>query len=261
MPIAPVAGTHLHYRLDGDRAAPVVVLSNSLGTTLDMWEPQAAALAARYCVLRYDTRGHGQSDVPPGPYTIDLLGHDVVALLDHLGIARAAFCGLSLGGMTGMWLGVHAGERVSRLVLANTAAHMGPPAGMNERIAAVTAGGVAAISSAVLGRWFTPEFAAREPSRVAAVRAMLEGTPAAGYVACCHAIRDMDQRKDIACIAAPTLVIAGTYDLSTPPAAGRFIAERIPGARCTELPTAHLSNVEAADAFSRALTGFIDDSR
>ena len=257
MHVAPVAGTHLHYRFDGDRAAPVVVLSNSLGTTLDMWEPQAAALAGRHCVLRYDTRGHGQSAVPPGPYTIDVLGRDVLALLDHLGIARAAFCGLSLGGMTGMWLGVHAPQRVSRLVLANTSAWMGPPAGMDERIAAVAAGGVAAIAPAVLGRWFTPDFAAREPARVAAVRAMLEGSPAAGYVACCHAIRDMDQRADIARIGAPTLVIAGTHDASTPPAAGRLIASEIRGARYEELPAAHLSNIEAAAAFNAGLAAFL----
>ncbi len=257
MHVAPVAGTRLHYRFDGDRAAPVVVLSNSLGTTLDMWEPQAAALAERHCVLRYDTRGHGQSEVPPGPYTIDVLGRDVIALLDHLGIARAAFCGLSLGGMTGMWLGVHAPQRIARLVLANTSACMGAPAAMDERIAAVTAGGVAAIAPAVLGRWFTPEFAAREPARVAAVKAMLESSPAAGYVACCHAIRDMDQRGDLPRIGAPTLVVAGTHDTSTPPSAGRFLAERIPGARYAELPAAHLSNVEAAAAFNAALTAFL----
>ena len=259
MHVAPVAGAHLHYRFDGDRAAPVVVLSNSLGTTLDMWEPQAAVLAERHCVLRYDTRGHGQSDVPPGPYTIDVLGRDVVALLDHLGIARAAFCGLSLGGMTGMWLGVHAPQRITRLALANTSACMDAPAAMDERIAAVTAGGVAAIASAVLGRWFTPAFAEREPARVAAVKAMLESSPAAGYVACCHAIRAMDQSADVARIAAPTLVVAGTHDTSTPPAAGRFLAGRIPGARYLELPAAHLSNVEAADAFNAALTTFLSE--
>ena len=257
MHVAPVAGAHLHYRFDGDRAAPVVVLSNSLGTTLDMWEPQAAVLAERHCVLRYDTRGHGQSDVPPGPYTIDALGRDVVALLDHLGIARAGFCGLSLGGMTGMWLGVHAPQRITRLVLANTSACMDAPAAMDERIAAVTAGGVAAIAPAVLGRWFTPAFAEREPARVAAVKAMLESSPAAGYVACCHAIRAMDQRADVARIAVPTLVVAGTHDPSTPPAAGRFLAGRIPGARYVELPTAHLSNVEAAVEFNAALTAFL----
>ena len=256
---APVAGTHLHYRIDGDRGAPVVVLSNSLGTTIDMWEPQAAALAARHCVVRYDTRGHGRSGVPPVPCSIEQLGRDVVALLDHLAIERVAFCGLSLGGMTGMWLGVHAPQRVTRLVLANTSAYFGPPDPMNERIAAVTAGGVAAISATVLGRWFTPEFAAREPARVAAVKAMLDGTPAAGYVACCHAIRDMDLRGDVARIAVPTLVIAGTHDLSTPPSAGRYLAERIPGARYAELPAAHLSNVEASAAFNAALSAFLAD--
>ncbi|MFO1316274.1 MAG: 3-oxoadipate enol-lactonase [Burkholderiales bacterium] len=259
MHVAPVAGTHLHYRLDGDRAARVLVLSNSLGTTLDMWEPQAAALAQRNCVLRYDTRGHGQSGVPPGPYTIDTLGRDVVALLDHLEIARAAFCGLSLGGMTGMWLGVHAPQRITRLVLANTSACMGAPAAMDERIAAVTAGGVAAIAPAVLGRWFTPAFAAREPARVAAVKAMLDGSPAVGYVACCHAIRDMDQRADVARIGVPTLVVTGTHDTSTPPSAGRFLADRIPGARYVELPAAHLSNIEAAPEFNAALSAFLAD--
>ena len=257
MHTAPVPGTRLHYRIDGVRGAPVVVLSHSLGADLDMWEPQMPALAAAYCVLRYDTRGHGQSGAPPGPYTIDDLGRDVVALLDHLDVRRVSFCGLSMGGMIGMWLGVHASQRVARLVLANTSAYFGPPGPMNERIAAVGAGGIAAISAAVLARWLTPAFAAREPATLAALKATMERTPPAGYVACCAAIRDMDQRADLPRIAAPTLVVAGTHDLSTPPAAGRFIAERIPGARYAELASAHLSNVEAASAFTETLTAFL----
>jgi 3-oxoadipate enol-lactonase len=257
MPFAEVAGTRFHYRFDGLPVAPLLVLSNSLGTDLTMWDPQMEALAKEFHVLRYDTRGHGLSGVTPGPYTIDRLGSDVVALLDQLAIERAAFCGLSLGGMIGMWLGIHAPERLSRLVLANTAAQIAPPDLWNARIAKVGAGGMAAISDAVLARWFTPEFVARERGTLGMMKAMMERMPADGYVACCAAVRDMDQRDAIARIVAPTLVIIGEQDGATPPADGRFLAARIPGARSVELPAAHLSNVEMPAEFTAALSSFL----
>ena len=256
MPLVELADVRLHYRLDGERGAPPLVLSNSLGTDFAMWEAQMPTLSERFRVLRYDTRGHGQSSVPPGPYAIAQLGRDVVALLDHLELDRITFCGLSLGGMTGMWLGVHAPERLQRLVLANTAPRMAPSTLWNDRIAKVNAGGMAAISEAVLARWFTAEFKLREPAQVGALQAMMERTPAAGYVGCCAAIRDMDQREAVAAIAMPTLVIAGTQDAATPPADGRFLAETISDARYVELPAAHLSNIEAAAAFTQALVDF-----
>jgi 3-oxoadipate enol-lactonase len=257
MPFADLADVRLHYRFDGPVGAPVLMLSNSLGTDLAMWEAQMPRLTRDHRVLRYDTRGHGQSAVTPGPSTIEYLGRDVVALLDQLALDRVTFCGLSLGGMTGMWLGIHAPARIARLVLANTTARIGSPDAYNARIDQVNASGMAAISDAVLARWFTPAFIAREPATVATVKAMLERTPAAGYVACCAAVRDMDQRDEVDAIAAPTLVIAGTHDGATPPADGRFVTERIPGARLVELDAAHLSNIEAAPAFNAALASFL----
>jgi 3-oxoadipate enol-lactonase len=253
-----VAGAGIHFRFDGAAGAPVLVLSNSLGADLAMWDAQVPELARSFRVLRYDTRGHGASTAAPGPYAIDLLGRDVVGLLDGLGIERAHFCGLSLGGMTGMWLGVHAPARLDRLVLANTAACIGSPETYNARIDKVRASGMGAVSQAVLERWFTPAFAALHPDRMADMRRMIERTSVEGYAACCAAIRDMDQRDAIAAISAPTLVITGTHDLATPAADGRFLAERIKGSTCVELDAAHLSNIEAAPAFTAALLAFLD---
>jgi len=257
MPFVDLANVRLRHQFDGPVGAPVLMLSNSLGSDLAMWEAQMPRLTRDHRVLRYDTRGHGQSAVPPGPYTIERLGRDVVALLDQLALDRVTFCGLSLGGMTGMWLGVHAPARIARLVLANTAARVAAPELYNARIDKVNAGGVAAISDAVLARWFTPAFIAREPATLNAMKAMMERTPASGYAACCAAIRDMDQREEVQAIAAPTLVIVGTHDGATPPADGHFLAERIPGARLVELDAAHLSNIEAAPAFNATLASFL----
>ncbi len=250
-------GVELHYRLDGDEAAPVLVLSNSLGTDLNMWEPQMRALALRFRVLRYDTRGHGLSGLPPAPYQVERLGRDVLALLDGLGIARVHFCGLSMGGMTGMWLGVHAPDRIGRLVLCNTAAKIGTPEIWNARIAAVEKGGMATIQPGVIQRWFTEDFVARHPEAVAPIAAMLLATAPEGYAAACGAVRDMDQRQAIAAIRAPTLVIAGTHDLATSAAEGRAVADAIPNAKYVELPAAHLSNIESAPAFTDALVHFL----
>jgi 3-oxoadipate enol-lactonase len=211
------------------------------------------ALARDFRVLRFDTRGHGQSTVTPGPYAIEGLGRDVLALADHLGIERFDFCGLSMGGMTGMWLGIHAPLRVRRLVLANTAAQIPPPELWNARIEKVATSGMASISEAVLARWFTTGFLARETTAVAAMKRMIEATPAAGYIACCAAVRDMDLRADVARIIAPTLVLAGTQDLATPPADGAYLAAQIAGARMLELEAGHLSNIEQAPAFTAAL--------
>ena len=254
-----VAGTKLHFSIDGARGAPVLVLSNSLGTDLAMWEPQMDALRPHFCVVRYDTRGHGQSEVPPGPYTIEQLGRDVLLLLDHVHAPRAYFCGVSMGGVTGQWLGIHAPERIEKLVLANTAAQIGSPDLWNQRIEKVNAGGVAAISQMVLARWFTPGFAAREKETMARMKAMMERQPAAGYAACCAAVRDMDLRESVPRIAAPTLVITGTHDVATPPADGAWLAQKIAGARLVELPASHLSNIEAASAFNAALTAFLTE--
>ncbi|TMG94951.1 MAG: 3-oxoadipate enol-lactonase [Betaproteobacteria bacterium] len=257
MPFLDLAGARFHYRIDGPAAAPVVMLSNSLGTNLAMWDSQLASLKTRYRLLRYDSRGHGESAVTSGPYTIEQLAGDALALLDALEIERANFCGLSMGGMIGQWLGAHAPRRLGKLVLANTTAKIGSPETYNARIDAVRNGGMVAITDAVLARWFTPAFLTASPIAVARVRAMLDATPPDGYVACCEAIRDMDQRETVGGIGVPTLVIAGTHDVPTPPTDARFLADRIKGARYVELPAAHLSNIEAAPAFTSALIDFI----
>jgi 3-oxoadipate enol-lactonase len=244
----PMTTVELHHTFAGPQDAGVVVLSNSLGTTLAMWEPQAAALARGHRVLRYDLRGHGRSPVPEAPYSIADLGSDLLALLDRTGIARASLFGVSLGGMVSMWVAAHAPERVDRLILCSTSAVMGPPESWTERAALVRREGTAAVADSVVARWFTPAFAAAQPDVVARIRGQLAATPAEGYAGCCEAIREMDQRPDLPAIAAPTLVIAAEGDPSTPPAHARTIAGLIPGARLEVLDRgAHLVNVEAPD--------------
>jgi 3-oxoadipate enol-lactonase/4-carboxymuconolactone decarboxylase len=259
MPFAQLADVRLHYELDGDPQLPVLMLCNSLGTTLDMWAPQMPAFLADFRVLRYDTRGHGASEVTPGEYSIAQLGRDALALLDHLGIAQACFCGLSMGGMTGMWLGAHHPERIWRLVLANTGAKVGDPSIWASRFDAVRAGGMAAITPGVLDRWFTARYQQLAPMEVDRVRQMLLATSPDGYIGNGAAVRDMDQRDLLAKIAVPTLVIAGTYDGSTPPELGRALAAAIDGARYVELDAAHLSNWEQAGAFTTAVLTFLLD--
>ncbi|MFD0747810.1 3-oxoadipate enol-lactonase [Phytohabitans flavus] len=202
----------LYSIVDGPPDAPVLVLANSLGTTVDMWEPQLPALAERYRVVRFDTRGHGRSAVPPGPYTIGDLGSDVLALLDGLGVARAHFCGLSLGGMVGMWLAAHAPERIDRLVLCCTSARPDAPESWAHRAATVRAEGTGAIADLVVSRWLTPEYASRQPGLVARLRAMLAATPTEGYASCCGAIETLDLTSALPRIGAPTLVLHGADD-------------------------------------------------
>jgi len=237
---------------------PVLLLSPSLGTTMGLFEPQIEALADRYSILRYDPRGHGQSQAPAGGYSIDRLGRDAIELLDHLGIDRAHYAGVSLGGMVGQWLGYRAAERLLRLVLANTSAYMGPPEGWAARIAAVCEHGAAALADAVIERWFTPAFRAAHPARVEHARAMLVRTDPHGYAGCCAAIRDMDLRPTAALIDVPTLVIAGTRDPATPLDDARFLAGHIPGAALVELDAAHLANLEQPYAFNCALVEFLE---
>jgi 3-oxoadipate enol-lactonase len=259
MPFIEVDSAPIHYRVEGQAGAPVLVLSHSLGTTLALWDPQVPVLAERFRVVRHDSRGHGGSAVTPGPYTIERLGRDVIALLDGLGMERAHFCGLSMGGMVAMWLGAEAPERVEKLVLCNTAARIGSPEFWNTRIEDIRKSGIEPVAAAVLARWFTPAFQQRLPDVVGRMRRMLVATPAEGYVGCCAAIRDADLREALSRIQARTLVIAGTHDAATPPADGRYLAERIPGARYLELGSAHLSNIEAAERFTTELGGFLSE--
>ena len=252
-----VQAARFNCRVEGPAGAPWLVLSNSLGADLTMWDDQMPALAQRFRVLRYDTRGHGASAVTPGPYTIEQLGRDVLALLDALKARKVNFCGISMGGMTGMWLGAHAAERIDRLVLANTAPQIGTLEIWNTRTDAVREGGLAAIAGPLMERWFSSGFRERAPAAVARIRATLIASPAEGYVAACAAVRDADLWGVVGRIAAPTLVIAGTHDPSTPPAEGRKLAQRIAGARYVELDAAHISNVEQAERFTAELTGFL----
>ena len=257
MPVIDLGELRTHYILTGEEVLPVLMFSNSLGTNLSMWDRQAAELQNRFRVLRYDTRGHGQSSVTSGNYTIEQLGRDAVALLNSLGIARIHFCGLSMGGMIGMWLGVHAPERIRHLVLCNTAARIGTKESWNARIERVRAEGMRPVAGSVVERWFTAEYLAKAPDQVAHARKMLEDSSPAGYAACCAAIRDMDQRDGIGAIKAPTLVIFGDSDPVIPVPEAEFVADRISGAERLALHAAHLSNIEQPVAFTGALDKFL----
>jgi 3-oxoadipate enol-lactonase len=250
----------LRHEFRGKRGSPAIIFTGSLGTDLTMWQPQADSLKPHFCTLRYDMRGHGGSEVPPGPYSIDELGSDLVALLDRLGIERASLCGLSIGGMISMWVAAHAPERVERLVLCCTAAQLGPPEGWYDRAATVRAHGVEAVADAVLERWFTPRFAAKHPAVIERMRAQLLGTPREGYAGCCEAIAAMDLRGDLPSIKAPALVLAGEQDPATPPPYGEQIAELIPGARFEIVsPAAHLATVERPDLTTAMILRFLSD--
>lgn len=250
-------GCAIAYRFDGEPGAPVLLLSNSLGTSMDMWQPQMPAFATRCRVLRYDSRGHGRSGVYAGAYSLDRLGGDVLDLLDALQLDRVDFCGLSLGGMVGQWLGYRAPHRLRRLVIANSSAYMGPPSAWQARIAAVTRGGTREIAEAVVERWFSPDFRSRRPDAVGPVRALLEATAAEGYAGCCAAIRDMDLRPVGPLIPVPALVIGGRLDPATPPDHAERLAAAIPGAKLVMLAAAHLSNIEAEKEFTAAVMNFL----
>lgn len=240
----------------GDK--PVLLLSPSLGTSMALFDPQIDALRSKFSLLRYDPRGHGASAVPPGGYSLDRLGRDVKELLDHLGIARAHFAGVSLGGMTGQWLGYRAPERLGGLILANTSAYMGPPDGWAGRIETVLAQGIEPMAGPVLARWFTRGYLASGAPDVADVRALLLATDPVGYAGCCAAIRDMDLRPTAPLIRAPTLVIAGAKDPATPPEHAEFLAEAIADAGLVTLDAAHLSNIEQPEAFNQTLSSFLE---
>ncbi len=250
-------GCRLFYRVDGDAAAPALLLSNSLGTNLALWDAQVSGFARHFRVIRYDARGHGGSDVDERPFPFARLGQDALAVLDGLGVARASLCGVSMGGMVGQWLGIHASDRVDRLILANTAAFMPPPDMWNARIAAVIERGMGAIVDAVISRWFTPGYREREPAEVSRIAAMLRATRPQGYTAACAAIRDMDQRAGLSGIGAPVLAIVGTHDTATPPEDGEAIAASIAGATLARLDAAHLSNVEQPEAFAAEALAFL----
>lgn len=250
----------LNHRIDGLADGPPLLMGGSLGTTLEMWEAQLALLGDVARIVRFDHRGHGESPVPPGPYTIDELGADVLALMDRLELERASYCGLSIGGMVGQWLAINAPERVQRLVMICTSAYLPPESDWRQRAATVReAGSPETIADAVLGRWFTAGYAERNPEIVARYRQMLVSSPAEGYAGCCEAIAAMDLRSRLDRITSPTLVIAGAEDPAIPPEHGRAIADAVPGARLEVLdPAAHLASVERATEVSGLIAGHLN---
>jgi 3-oxoadipate enol-lactonase / 4-carboxymuconolactone decarboxylase len=249
-----LSGCELAYREDGPPGAPVLVLSNSLGTALEMWGPQVASLCGRFRVVRYDQRGHGESSAPPGPYSIEALGLDVLELLDGLGCERASIAGISLGGMVGMWLASHHPGRVERLVLACTAPYLGPAGAWTERAAHVRRHGTGSLAGVLFERWFTPRLRETEPELLWVFRTMLESCSDDGYASCCEAIASMDQREAVGSITAPTLVIAGADDPVAPPARGLELQQAIAGASLVVLArAAHIANVARPSEFSEAM--------
>ncbi len=234
-----------------------VVLSNSLGVDLALWDAQVDALGRHAAVWRYDTRGHGESDAPAGEYSLDRLGRDLLAVIDETGADRVDLCGLSLGGLTALWVAIEAPHRVRRLVLANTAARIGDAALWTDRIRAVNADGMQAVAEAALHRWLTAAFRQQHAASAARFRAMIQRMNVHGYAACCAALRDADLRQAAGQVSCPTLVVTGRHDVATPPQAGRWLADQIRGARYVALDSAHLSNVECAAEFDAAVCAFL----
>jgi 3-oxoadipate enol-lactonase len=247
----------LNYTLTGASNAPVLMFSNSLGTNLSMWDPQLEFLEPQYRILRYDMRGHGLSSVPPGPYAVEQLGNDVIDLLNALKIETINFCGLSIGGIIGQWLGIHAASRLNKLVLCNTAAKIGSTETWNKRIAEVTNDGIASIADGVVQRWFTSGFPAGHATVVTRMKQMLLATNPAGYTASCAALRDNDLRDAISTIRTPVCVIAGDQDPVTNVADAQFIKSSIPASELAILPAAHISNAEVPELFSTTVLEFL----
>ena len=257
MPLAKLPDAQIHYEWNGPEQAPVLLFSNSLGTTWRMWDPQIADFSRHFRVLRYDTRGFGESTVSPGPYSLAQLSWDVVRLLDILALDRVHFCGLSMGGMIGMFLGASAPKRFHKIVACNTAAKFGTPETWNARINTVREAGMKGVAHSVIERWLTPGYRAEHPAETKAALAMLESANPDGYIANCAAVRDADLRQTLADVQVPTLVLAGLHDPVATPADGRLLVERIAGARYTEVCAAHLSNLEARDEFNRTILEYL----
>ena len=258
MPFATVANTRLFYRLEGKSDRPVLILSHSVGTDSGMWAPQIEDLLPRFQVLRYDTRGHGASEVTKGEYSVEQLGRDVIGLADELKIPQFAFCGLSMGGAIGQWLALNAPDRVSRLVLANTSPQFGPRTNWESRIRTVAEKGMAGLVDIVMPRFFSSDTLTRGDAYANAVRSVFLGTDPVGYTGCCAALRDVNHTSMLKQIRTPTLVIAGDHDVSTPWAGhGEILAREIPGAAVLRLDASHLSNLERPRSFTAALLDFL----
>jgi 3-oxoadipate enol-lactonase len=257
MAFAERDGTRLFYTVDGAENAPVLMLCNSLGTTHAMWEPQLAAFAADFRVVRYDRRGHGQSDSPAGPYSLEDLGRDALAVMEAAGVTQVNWCGLSMGGMTGLWLAANAPDRIGKLVVASAATFMPPPELWNGRIKTAQDKGIEILAAPTMQRWFTADFIRNSQDKVAFIREQFLQTTVEGFSGCAAAMRDMDQRETIKTIAVPTLVIVGSDDQGTTAADAGFIVNRVPDARGVILKGSHIINVEHAEAFTKAVLEFL----
>jgi 3-oxoadipate enol-lactonase len=255
---ATSGGVRLAYDVSGPAGAPPLLLVNSIGATRDvLWRHQVPELAMRFRVITYDTRGHGESSVQPGDYSLRDLGHDAVAVLDAVGVDTAHVCGISMGGITALWLGVYAASRVSSLIVANTAARIGTIQSWTDRAALVRNEGMAGVAAQAMPKWFTPAFRERDPETVDAFRRMVESISTVGYLGCCAALRNSDLRESIASIVAPTVAIAGSEDALTPPDALAFIHARVRGSRLVTLPCAHISNAELPAEFNAAVASVL----
>ncbi|GGV68965.1 3-oxoadipate enol-lactonase [Streptomyces longisporoflavus] len=253
-------GVRIAYRFDGDEHKPVLLLSNSIGTDLHMWDGQVPALSEHFRLLRYDARGHGASDVPDGPYSLDRLGRDVVELLDALGLERVHVLGLSLGGIVAQWLGIHVPQRVDRLVLSNTAAYLGPPGQWDRPIAdLLEAPDMRATAENFLHNWFPARMLQGDNEVVEGFRRTLLATRREGVAGSWAAVRDYDLRRTVTLIPNPTLVIAGEHDTVTSAAHGKELAATVPGARFTVLPTVHMANIEGQAQFLDAVVSFLTE--
>lgn len=255
------SGLALAVEICGPKDGPVVILSNSIGSSRGMWDEVVERLRPHAGIIRYDTRGHGQSGVATRPFDLARLGRDVLGIMDHLEIGRATFCGLSLGGVTGMWLGANAPDRFSGFVFANTASSFPPPDIWRDRAVAVRKSGMSPLVQATLDRWLTKRFQAAEQARTADIGNMIASTPAEGYAACCEVLAEADESGSLARLQSPVLVIVGEHDPSTPPSRGAEIASAVRDSKIVSLDAAHLSAIEAADAFAGALLQFLDGLR
>ena len=258
MPFVKSADAQIHYSLEGPPGKPALILSNSLGADLSMWDLQIPEFSKSFQILRSDTRGHGRSSVTPAPYTIEQLAKDVLALADSQQLERFHFCGLSMGGQIGMWLAANAPQRLNKVVLSSTAAKIGTPEMWNARIATVQKEGMKNVAAAAIGRWFTPAFRAKNAPAVEKIHKTLEATNPEGYAACSAAVRDFDFREKLNDIRTPTLILSGAHDPATTPADGQFLANHIAGAHFVELNGAHLSNIEDAARFTQEVCAFLN---
>jgi 3-oxoadipate enol-lactonase len=250
-------GCPIHVQVEGREGAPVLMLSNSLGTSLNMWDDQAPEFSKHFRLVRYDRRGHGKSGVPKGPYSMERFGRDVIAVADALKIKKFNWCGLSMGGMVGQWLGANAPDRVEKLVLSNTNFHYTDKAPWSDRIKFVQEKGLGALVDPNMERWFTKGFRDRAPQTIARMKEIFLATSPLGYIASCEAIRDMDFTASNPRIKAPTLVIVGNQDPATPPAAGEAIAKQITGAKVAALDAAHIANMEQPKAYTETVLSFL----